>query len=635
MLRRRVAGEALRGARRSLAVAVGAGVALLPIAASNGGYFPTSWGWSALVFAWVALLALLLGRDVELGRAGVVFAASTAALCGWVWLSAAWSQDVPQTVLEGERALVYVTAVAALLLLVRAGRRDALLAGVLGAIVLVCTYSLATRLLPERLGVFDSLATYRLATPVGYWNALGIFAAIGMLVALGFVARARTLAARAAGSASLVILAPTLHFTYSRGAWLSLWIALAVALLLDPRRLQQTLALAAALPAPAVAVLLAWRSRALSTVGSSLPSAAHDGHRLAAEVAGLAVVAALLGAALGAAERRFHPVRRLRVVYAVALLLALVVALSAVFVRYGSPPTIAKRAWGAFVTPPPNTGSNLNGVLSTFSGAGRIVAWRSALREFHTAPASGTGAGTYESWWLAHRGSAGQMRDAHNIYVETLAELGAVGLALLLLMLATPLVAAWRARQAPLVPFAAAAFAAWIVHAGVDWDWEVPAVTLAALACGAACVFGVEGGAPRPIRPLVRGLLAAVAVAVSGFALVAAIGNGALARSDSALRAGNFAQAEENARTAARWAPWAADPQVLLGEIEAMSFRRIQARRTFEDAIRKEPLNYLAWYGLAGVESGAARLRAAAEVVRLNPASAEAGEMRALLGSRS
>ena len=76
------------------------------------------------------------------------------------------------------------------------------------------------------------------------------------------------------------------------------------------------------------------------------------------------------------------------------------------------------------------------------------------------------------------------MLDAHSLYLETLAEIGPVGLLLLLCALAVPIFAAVRARDHPLAAVGAASYAAYLVHAGVDWDWEMPAVTLAGLLCG-------------------------------------------------------------------------------------------------------------------------------------------------------
>jgi hypothetical protein len=37
---------------------------------------------------------------------------------------------------------------------------------------------------------------------------------------------------------------------------------------------------------------------------------------------------------------------------------------------------------------------------------------------------------------------------------------------------------------------ATGAYVAFLFHIGVDWDWEMPAVTVAGLACGTALVTG-------------------------------------------------------------------------------------------------------------------------------------------------
>ena len=41
-----------------------------------------------------------------------------------------------------------------------------------------------------------------------------------------------------------------------------------------------------------------------------------------------------------------------------------------------------------------------------------------------------------------------------------------------------------------------AALAAWTLHAGLDWDWEMPAVTLTALLLAAALIAWSEEPAP-------------------------------------------------------------------------------------------------------------------------------------------
>ena len=157
----------------------------------------------------------------------------------------------------------------------------ALLGGALTAIVLVSSYGLATRLFPERVGTFDSVAGYRLFTPLGYWNGLGLFAALGVLLALGIAARGAGPVARALAAASLPLLACTLYFTFSRGAWLALAAGLIALVAVSPRRPALVVAVVAVgLPA-VLAVWVASRSFGLTHREALIAQATHDGHRLA------------------------------------------------------------------------------------------------------------------------------------------------------------------------------------------------------------------------------------------------------------------------------------------------------------------------------------------------------------------
>ena len=116
----------------------------------------------------------------------------------------------------------------------------------------------------------------------------------------------------------------------------------------------------------------------------------------------------------------------------------------------------------------------------------RPAYWSVALADASDNALLGSGAGSFDDVWLEHRPIPAYVRDAHSLYLETAAELGVVGLALLLAALGTPLVAAARARDPKLVATSTAAYSTFLVHAGLDWDWEMPVTTLAGLACGAA-----------------------------------------------------------------------------------------------------------------------------------------------------
>jgi len=117
----------------------------------------------------------------------------------------------------------------------------------------------------------------------------------------------------------------------------------------------------------------------------------------------------------------------------------------------------------------------------------RPAFWRAAVSDASAHPLLGSGAGSFDDYWLDHRTIGAFVEDAHSLYLETMAELGVVGLALLGCALFVPLSAAARRRD-PLAPIAAAAYVAFLVHAGLDWDWEMPATTLAGLALAAALI---------------------------------------------------------------------------------------------------------------------------------------------------
>jgi len=104
--------------------------------------------------------------------------------------------------------------------------------------------------------------------------------------------------------------------------------------------------------------------------------------------------------------------------------------------------------------------------------------------------------------WLRERPFRESVRDAHSLYLETAAELGLVGLAALALLLGGVAAAARRAGPAMAGPVAA--LAAFALHTGVDWDWEMPALTLVALVLAALVLAATsperagEAGGRRP-----------------------------------------------------------------------------------------------------------------------------------------
>jgi O-antigen ligase len=616
-------------------VAAGASAAALGVAAASGGYFPTSWGWAALAMGWVAALALLLRRELDAGVLDGAFFGLLALFVGWIWASASWSHGASSSFLEGERALVALAGVAAALLLVSRRTVPQLLGGVAAGITLIAGYGLATRLFPERFGTFDPIALYRLQEPIGYWNALGIFSAIGVLLCLSFATRAATYLGRALAAGALAILLPTIYFTYSRGSWLALGIGLAAAIVLDPRRVQLTVGLAFLAPVPALEVWLGSRRDALTTQRSDLSAAVHDGKRYAVVVLVAALVSAAIAVLVGLAERRVAVPRVIRVAYGGVLALVLVGAVVGGLARYGSPTHIAERSWSSFKAPPGISGGNLNGRLFSLSGNGRVDLWRAAWHDYQANSVLGSGAGTYQQWWYEHRPYDSEAKDAHSLYFETLGELGPPGLALLGLALLVPVAGAVLARGQPLVPLALGAYVAYLAHAAVDWDWEVTAVTLVALVTGAALVAAARSHRPRPPAAWLRGGLAAGALAIAALSLVVLVGNLKLARAQHAAADKNWAKAAAEARSAADWAPWSARPLKVLGEVRLHEGRTRPAAATFREALDKDPHNSDLWYDLYLATEGTVADRAFATAVRLNPYGFDEHDRRAVLGRSS
>ena len=587
---------------------------------ANGGYFPVSWGWAGLGLLAVVAIALALGVSIELDRLDRLFLAGLTGLAAWIGLSLLWTQSVPRTVLENERMVVYLAAGIAGVLLLRRRSMTTLVLGVWLAITVLATYGLAGRLFPDRIGTYDAIAVYRLTYPVGYWNAFGILAGIGTLVALGLAARSGPFV-RCVAAASTVVFMLTLYFTYSRGAWIAFFVGLAISVAVDRRRLQLITVGFLLAPWPIVAIWVASTSPALTHQGSGLGAAVADGHGLAVIALLLAVGAAITILVFDWLEAAVKVPYGLRRVYAGVLLFVLASVLIAFSGRYGLPPTLAKKAYHTFNGEDTvDTSVNLNNRLFTLAANGRQEQIRSASRLIASHPILGSGAGTYDEYWFRHRRYNSIVHDAHNLYLETLGEMGPVGLLMLVLMVGAPLAALRRARSSPLAGALCGGYVAYLIHAAVDWDWEMPTVTLTALFLGVALLAAARReGEPRPLRGGLRWPALAGTAALFGFALMGLLGNSAVSASSKARSAGNYAEAKANAQRAMHFAPWSFEPWRKLGEAQYLSGDVAAARVNFRKAVAKDPNDWTLWYELAYATKGAESKRAYAEASRLNP----------------
>ena len=250
----------------------------------------------------------------------------------------------------------------------------------------------------------------------------------------------------------------------------------------------------------------------------------------------------------------------------------------------GGPATIAT----SFAAEYAEQSEDLDDRLFSLSGNGRIDLWRVGWHVAAEHPVTGSGAGSYQRYWLEERPDQAPVRDAHSFYLEMLAELGPVGLALVVALFGFPLVLAVKYRQRPLVPIAAAVLVAYLARAGIDWDWEFPILTLVALGCAGVIVAeGVEGSS----RSFRRGRIALLVASLALVPIVAltTLGNRAQAASAEAFADRDFARAVDEAEKAERLAPWSVQPLVSLGRAQAGAGDRGPARRTFRRAASVEP----------------------------------------------
>jgi hypothetical protein len=622
------------GATWSLLAALIGFILVVTLSANDGGYWPLAWSWTTLALAWSAVLILVLGPDVHISRLQWLFLGLFAALSIWVVASVTWTTSAGSSLLEAERVLAYLALILASTALMRRRSYVALLAGIWASVSLISAYALATRLFPDRLGVFDAVAEYRLSEPLGYWNALGIFAGIGAILAIGLAARSSAIGLRVVAASSLLLFLPTMYFTFSRGAWIASAIGVVACLALDPRRLQLAMVLLALTPATALGLAIAYRSDALTHQGAQLANAGDEGHELALVLLGLAVVNGLVAVGFSKAERLLAVPQIGHRVFGYLALLALVAVLAGLVARHGGPTTVAAQVQEAFAAPGPRLqGGNLNQRLFNFSGSGRVDVWRTARASVNDHPWLGSGAGAFEGYWLQHRPYPMKVRDAHNLYLEVWSELGPLGVALLVASLVVPVGAALSARRSRLVPAAFGAYVAYLAHASVDWDWEMPVVTVTALLCGvailsAACASSASRSA---IGIRSRWTLVAVSLVLAAVGFIGINGNGALADAQAAATAGRFAESKTHVDKAIKWMPWSSQPWRLLGEVELAGGDVASAQRSFRTAIDKDPNDWELWLDLADASGGSERRAASLRAIRLNPLAPELGHLQRIL----
>ncbi len=515
--------------------AAGAGIVLafvvLRMAWDASGYFPPAYlraGAVSLITASVLLAAVRprFGLSTE----ALVGIAALVGLALWTGLSSLWSATPSAAIDLMQRDLAYIGMLTLGIIAAGSGRFSLhLVWGVLGVCVLICGAGLVARLFPDLIREPGSaFGSFRLAYPLTYWNALGCLAALAAVLAFGLAADPRThWALRSTSGVASVLMTVTMYLSLSRGAWLALFIGLAALVLLSAHRgsLLLTGGIVGVAAAAAIARLQAYPALTDDPNADAGQEAA--GHAFAGQLVTICLIVAGTLAFVGITRAAPELMRKVDRVARPVLLGGLGLLAAVFVVGYAARAADADgfaarqmikaedwvdRQWDEFMAPSGTPAAGGSARVTAGAQGSRSDLYRVALDEFADAPLAGDGAGSFQVRWLADRPIGETVANAHSLEVETLGELGIVGAALLLTFLAAVTTAVVRARLRPgglsrsQSAAVGGAFTVWLVHSAVDWDWQMPAVTVPALVLACA-VFPHGRGVRRRERPVSHELM--------------------------------------------------------------------------------------------------------------------------------
>jgi hypothetical protein len=554
----------------------------------------------------------------------------------WSAISVLWSAAPDESWLAANRAIAY-TVIAAVTVIAASNTRAAprgVAIGLGAASVLVALYALGGKIAPGLHVAFFDLNPgdefSRVREPIGYWNAVGILCVMAAPVCIWLSASPDWAArVRVAAFLALSVLVLTTACTYSRGALLAYLAVLAVMVGAGPQRLRRLAAGAGAVLVALPSIGLAFGLHDLSTGGLSVHQRAGAG-----AVLGLVLLLSLASAGIACGELlrlettvRWSP-QRTRAVWrllgaAVAICAVAVAGLLAVSSR-GLTGSISHQI-DVFKEPKAGPGNDPSRLISS-NGSNRWIWWQEAAGAFSDKPLGGWGAGSFPVVRYLFRRYDAPVRSTHSVPLEFLSDTGLVGALLGLGGLGLLAAAAVRRvrrssgieRSARLALLATAA--AWAVHSLVDWDWEIPAVTIPALI--AVCVAAAPLGGARS-RPPQRGapalLAAASALAAVLLAASAALPSLAETKRVQALREaadGNLHGAASKAELAHKLNPLSVEPLFTQVAVARLRNQNAEAGSLLAEATRLQPDNFETWQRLSQFEFLQGDYRGAAAALR-------------------
>ncbi|HEV7846236.1 MAG TPA: O-antigen ligase family protein [Thermoleophilaceae bacterium] len=568
------------------------------IVAVLGGRSPAAVRSVAAILVWWGVLVAVafdLAPRAVIPRPAFACVGLLAAFALFTALSMGWAPSAERAFVEADRILLYAGVLLLPVLFARRGDAGRWADGMALATAVVAALALGQRLFPGLLPdgtLAEQLpnAATRLSYPLGYWNGLAVFVALGFPLLLRAAVVARSVAWRAAALAPLPLMSGAIYLTSSRGGVaVAVLASAAFAVLLGRVRAFVALAIAAAGSAGAVAILVA---RSPLVDGPFDGSAARDaGPEAALLIAGICLASALVYALASKRITLRAAVPRLAwPILAVVVVAGVIAANPAERVRAftAAPPT--QEAPGA---------AAVGDHLSSAGGSGRWQFWEAAIGQWKEHPVTGDGAGSFEPWWAQHGTLDWFVRNAHSLWLETLGELGVIGLLLLLGAFGVGIAAgAGRLRgrvddERASVAALLAVVAGFVLGAALDWIWQLPAIAaLALLSLGlltgpATTDRGRGESAPRmPFGPRAALVLAAwIAVCAQALPFLA---SEEVSASQRAAAGGRLAEALDRAHSARAIQPWAASPRLQLALVREEAGQLRRARRDLDAAIARD-----------------------------------------------
>jgi Flp pilus assembly protein TadD len=582
---------------------------VLLLALPNGGYSAGVYA-GLTVAVWGAVLLVLAFRFGPRDWVPTTAIVGGAALAGYAilsLLSISWAQDAGRAYAEAIRAAGYAGLFVLVVLLARRGEAGSWLTGIAIGLAAVGVLAIAGRTLPslpggdEQISTAIPIAAGRLSWPIGYWNGLAAAMAIALVLLswIGVSGRARETRALAIGAMPICALA--IYLASSRGGAVAAAIGLAVLLGIGRDRLQQLAGLAIA--GAGAGLLILFASTKDEFINGAPGAATGQGHEvLAATVLVVAAVIAArwaLDASIGGWTLSPDATRVALIVGGVIVVIALIAL---------NPP----RRLDEFNDPPNDAGpaSSLSAHNTSSSGEGRYQFWATAVDAFDTQPTHGIGAGGYETYWNQHGSIQRSTRNPHSLIFQSMAELGLLGLTLVLLFFGAGVVGAYRRPPGDDLVMqsaaAAAVLAAGAFSAAIDWVWQLPAVfgpvvvVAALLATRALQDDRTRVNTSRRAWGITTAVTGVLAVLAAGILLLSEV---RLESSRGAAGDGDVSAAISDARDAAAIEPWSAVPRLQLALVDEQAGNLPAAHRRILEAIDRSPDDWRLWFTRARIEA--------------------------------